>query len=159
MDEYRRRNSMRLQGYNYANPAGVFITICSHNRQHLFGSVKDSFVYLSDFGEILSDRWSQIPDAKPGVLTDQFVIMPDHLHGILWFGTNDAIRPETCSTVVQWFKIMTQRDISRAVKSGATPYREKLWQRGFYDRVIRSDRELEEIRYYINTNPARWSAS
>lgn len=157
MDEYRRRNSLRLPGYNYANPAGVFITICTHKRQQLFGSVQNATVVPSDFGSLLANRWFQIPVAKPGVLIDEFIVMPDHLHGILWFGAVETDNVSTCSDVVQWLKIMTQRDISNAVRSGAPSYRAKLWQRGFYDRVIRNDRELEEIRFYINSNPVRWN--
>lgn len=155
MDEYRRRNSMRLKGYNYANPAGIFITICTYNRQPLFGSLENSRIVLSEFGMILKNRWSQIPISIPGVLTDEFIIMPDHIHGILWFGTDETDTGSTCSEALHWLKLMTQRDISKAAKSGSPRYQEKLWQRGFYDRIIRSDRELEEIRCYIRTNPDR----
>lgn len=156
MDEYRRRNSLRLQGYDYANPAGIFVTICTHNRQQLFGTVVNSQVILSEYGQILATRFLQMPTAISGVMVDAHIIMPDHFHGILWTGAGESDSASTCSEAIHWVKLMTQRDVSKAVKSGSAPYLEKLWQRGFYDRIIRNERELEEFRFYIYSNPARW---
>lgn len=105
---------------------------------------------------MLAERWHAIPHRFPCVEIDEFIIMPDHMHGILWFGTIDTYAQTTCSDVVQWVKIAVQRDISLAVKAGGPRYKDSLWQRGFYDRVIRNERELEAMRFYINTNPQRW---
>lgn len=157
VDEYPRRKSLRLPGYNYSHPADIFVTFCTHNRQQLFGSIVNSKVVLSEFGEILARRWSQMPSSIPGVMIDEYIVMPDHFHGILWTGADDSDSASTCSDAIHWVKLMTQRDISKTVRSGATRYHEKLWQRGFYDRIIRNERELEEVRFYINSNPMRWN--
>lgn len=156
VDNPRRRNSLRYPGYDYATPGVVFVTFCTHNRQHLFGAVSDSNMRLSQYGEMLGERWRAIPRRFSGVKIDEYIIMPDHMHGILWFGTLDTYAQATCSNVVQWVKVAVQRDLSVAVKAGGPRYQDKLWQRGFHDRVIRNELELETVRFYINTNPQRW---
>ncbi len=155
-DPPRRRSSLRYAGYDYANPGVVFVTFCTHNRQQVFGTVTESAMRFSHYGEMLAKRWQEIPHRFSGIWIDEYVIMPDHIHGILGFGTLDAHASATCSNVIQWVKIAVQRDISLAVKAGGPQYKDKLWQRGFYDRVVRNERELEQIRYYIQTNPERW---
>jgi REP element-mobilizing transposase RayT len=155
-DSPRRRNSLRYHGYNYATPGVVFVTFCTHNRQHLFGTVHDSNMHLNQYGLMLAERWQAIPQRFSGVEIDDFIIMPDHMHAILWSGTLEEHARGTCSDVVQWVKIAVQRDISLAVKTGCPRYVDKLWQRGFYDRVVRDERELEAIRFYSNSNPQRW---
>ncbi|MCA9834916.1 MAG: transposase [Thermomicrobiales bacterium] len=149
----RRRNSLRYPDYDYAQPGGVFVTFCTHNRQHLFGSIQNDEMFLSAAGLILARRWMQIPDRFNGVMLDDFAIMPDHMHGILWIGTQGHGDNPSSSEVVRWVKVSVQRDYSDAVKRGAQPYEEKMWQRSYYDRIIRNDRELESIRGYIQGNP------
>lgn len=148
----QRRNSLRYPDYDYAQPGGIFVTICTHKRQQLFGSVRDDQMILSPAGTMLNKRWLQIPERFNGILLDEYAIMPDHLHGILWIGTQiDGANP-SCSEVVRWVKISVQRDYSDAVKRGLPRYEENLWQCSFYDRIIRNDRELASIRKYISGN-------
>jgi REP element-mobilizing transposase RayT len=151
-----RRNSLRYPGFDYASSAGAFVTICTHNRQPLFGAVASDSVQLTDAGRSLERRWLQIPQRHTGVAIDDAMIMPDHMHGILWFGVDDSPHIDTCSDVVRMLKILVQRDYAGLVRHGYPRYDGSLWQRGFYDHIIRGEHDLDAIRQYIEGNPARW---
>lgn len=152
-----RRNSLRYPGYDYASPGGVFVTIVTHNRQHLFGEIRDAEPALTPAGLAVERRWHQVPDRFPGVMIDAFMVMPDHIHGILVIGARDADEMPTAGEIVRWFKAMVLSDYSIGVRDNAWhPYNGRLWQRGFHDHIIRGERDLMLIRQYIDANPARW---
>lgn len=157
-DDHTRRNSLRYSGYDYARSGAVFVTICTQGRQRLFGCVQKGGVVLSLAGEKAADRWRQIPGRFPDVLTDAFIVTPDHVHGILFTATDPSLdQPATAGAVVRWFKSTMFTDYTTGVaKSGWEPYDRQLWQRNYYDRIIRNDRELNLTRQYIDANPARW---
>jgi REP element-mobilizing transposase RayT len=149
------RRSIRLQHYDYTRSGAYFITICTHRRACLFGTVDANMVTLSDQGSIAQACWQEIPGHFPTVLLDAFVMMPNHLHGILIMqrdAPSSSDLPEL-SAVIRSFKAATTRRIH---ESGAAP--DMVWQRNFYEQVIRSRTHLERSRRYINENPARWSA-
>ena len=79
----RRRNSLRYPGYDYAQPGAVFVTVCTAGKQRLFGSVEDGQMIHSPSGAMVAIRWQAIPDRFPDVDIDAFVVMPDHIHGIV----------------------------------------------------------------------------
>lgn len=160
MNDHRRKNSLRYPGDDYSRAGAIFLTICTHGRQRLFGTVEDGVMYPSPAGVQAAVRWGQIPERFAGVLIDVFVAMPDHLHGILLIGTDPAITtPPTAGEVVRWFKSALYADYSKGVRSaGWEPYDGQLWQRDYYDHIIRNDRDLEHVRNYIEANPARWQA-
>ena len=165
-NERYRVGSARRAGYDYSQAGGYFITICTKNREHLFGEIQPATAALTDAyldGNEMAVRawecWQQIPQHFPFVEPDAFVVMPDHVHGVLFIYRPDdyAEKPETSfgpqsnnlASIVRGFKV--------GVKAWAT--RQGLvfaWQPCYYDRVIRTETELEKIRDYINGNPNRW---
>lgn len=152
-----RRNSLRYEGYDYASAGGVFVTIVTHNRQEIFGTMDVDSVVLSSAGEALSNRWTQIHERSPAVDVDASIIMPDHIHGILWHGVAEAEIATSTGDIVRWLKACVLADFTKGVKeSGWQPYDGRLWQRGYYDHIIRGDRDLQTIREYIGANPATW---
>ncbi len=178
MDKFRdtyKIPSARLQQWDYGSPGLYFITICTQNREHFFGEVivpsPDSsalsldlpaaqFMKYTPIGELVHRYWQQIPQFSPYVEVDAFIIMPNHLHGILflnkpnyqqWQPNTFGPQSQNLASVIRGFKA--------AVKKYATTYQIPFaWQSRFYDRVIRSEKELQHIRAYIYDNPLKWEA-
>ena len=153
-----RRNRLRYPGYDYAQPGAVFVTICMYGRQPLLGEVRNGQMHLSEFGEA-SSAWERIPTKYSEIALDTFVVMPDHVHAIVFTGTDPALdrNPATVGDVVRWFKNVTIRGYRTGVtRHGWAPYEQHLWQDKFYDHIIRTAREMDLIRSYIERNPERW---
>ncbi len=156
---YRRRNSVRYPGRDYARPGAVFVTVCTAARQCLFGAVNDGRMVHNPAGEMVIGRWQTIPDRFPTVETDAFVVMPDHVHGIVFTGTNPDLAGmrSTIGDVVRWFKASVQAAYRDGVMRHKWPaFDSHLWRRGFHDRIIRTDAKLAHIQRYIEGNPGRW---
>jgi putative transposase len=222
------RRSIRLRGYDYRQPGWYFVTICTHGRQLWFGTVDAGGLQHNDAGRMIERWWAALPNKFPVVRTDTFVVMPDHIHGIIVIaapgdavnagdddtspfgvggyanpplhnavdagddnisididdrddaaahddstpvGADYDIRPPrndndrvdraadnavSLPQIIQWFKIMTTNDYIRHVKqSGWPPFDRRIWQRGYYERVVRGEPELNAARQYIAANPAR----
>jgi REP element-mobilizing transposase RayT len=155
-DRHHRR-SIRLRGYDYAQAGAYFITLCAQDRERLFGRVAGGAVVLTDIGRIVAEEWERTPALRPNVELDAYVLMPDHMHGILVITQRDdgAAAPQavpalrsparTVGAIVRGFKGAVVRRVGRPI-----------WQRDFYEHIIRSEAALERIRRYIETNPARW---
>ena len=152
------RNSLRYPGYDYNQPGWVFVTMCVHHRQQLFGSVVDGEMRLSSQGAVAERMCWEIADRVSGVIVDSVVVMPGHMHAIFMTGADPAVtNAESVADLVHTYKIRFQAAYrSHVVEGEWPPYRERLWQRGYHDRIIRNDRELETIRRYIEANPVRW---
>ena len=157
----RRRHSIRLKGYDYSRVGAYFITICTHNRELLFGEIKTKM--------IIQKWWDKLPDKFPSIQIDQFIIMPNHIHGIIFItsvGADPSVCPNqgqshriapTLATAVQWFKTMTTNDYIKVCRSRNTKlFQKKLWQRNYYEHIIRNETDLSSIRQYITDNPAKW---
>jgi REP element-mobilizing transposase RayT len=139
-----------LQTHDYARPGAYFVTTCTSGRECLFGDVVDGIMLLSDLGQDVSSVWNALPERFPGLALDHFIVMPNHVHGILVLGTSS----QSISVIVRVFKSLSAHRLGlRRTGKGAL-----LWQRGFYDHVIRDDADLARIREYVDTNPARWSS-
>ncbi len=169
------RRLLRLQGYDYSQTGGYFITICTGNRLPHFGYIDNSKVRLFSTGEIARQAWLKLPDWFPYVVLDCYVIMPNHFHGVLLLlpqhfssdvaeteakrasasGGLDGPAPgalaKSLSSVIQAYKSRVARECNQ--HCGA---KIQLWQRGYYDHVIRDQRGLERIREYVTWNPVRW---
>jgi len=161
MPFYQRKRT-RLLGLDYTQPNAYFITICTQNRVPLFGHINVNRMMLNETGQLIHSTWHKVEDRFPTVSLDKFVIMPNHIHGILWINpsTVEVITSGTVSIsdIIHWFKTKTTFDYGQEVlDSGWTHYNKKLWQRSFYDRIIRDIEELQRTRYYIRDNPFRWS--
>jgi putative transposase len=143
-----QRHGLRWPGHDYAAPGAYFVTLCIHDRKQLLGKVREAEVQLTQSGQIAEAAWSALPDHY-AIDLDQFVIMPNHLHGIVCLreGAVDL------SEVIRGFKTFSARRINRLYGRAGEP----VWQRGFHDRVIRDDRELQAVRAYVADNPANWS--
>lgn len=163
---HHHRRSIRIRGYDYADAGWFFITVCTYEREPFLSLIEDNAVNLTAFGHLTELCWQAIPRHFPGVDCDAFVIMPNHVHGIIEIGIGeDAVhRTPTAegfgkpvvaslSTIMRSFKSAASRDINDVRGTPGTP----VWQRGFYERVIRNQQEFEKFRRYIESNPSRWS--
>jgi putative transposase len=150
-DPRPRRQSLRLPAYDYSQAGAYFITVCTQDRIMLFGEVIDCDVQLNEMGMIVQQTWDDLPTHYYGIRLDACIVMPNHVHGIIVL----ADEPETRRAVpeiVRGFKTFSARRINqRARKRGV------LWQRGYYEHVIRIEKAFHRIRDYIANNPARWA--
>lgn len=160
------RKSIRLSGYDYSQSGMYFITICSYRKLPIFGNSINDTVLLSEIGSIINKEWQKTAAMRKNVELDDYVIMPNHLHGIICLSdsrgtvhraptTEQFGKPTTNSipTIVRSFKATTTKQINILRNSP----RSKVWQRGYYEHVIRNENALEQIREYILTNPENWS--
>ena len=158
------RRSIRLQGFDYSQPGCYFLTICSVERKCIFGSIENGQPKESALGQIIRACWLRIPNHFPAVETDAFVIMPNHLHGILNIkkhasghdGPNrEAFSSPTFAsipTIVRTFKAgVTRLARQRGQWSGGA-----IWQRNYFERVIRNGEEYADTCRYIAENPLQW---
>jgi len=156
------RRSHRLRGFDYAAPATYFVTLCTEERRCLFGRVEDAQVDHSAAGRMVLSWWHRIPASFPYVRLRAFVLMPNHLHGILRFlepavgGARVTERPGL-GRVITWFKTRTTGAYTRGVRHEGWPrFNGRLWQRSFYEHIIRDEEELAHADGYILRNPRRW---
>jgi len=151
------RKSPRLSAFDYGDDGMYFITVCTYQRACVLGAIVDDAVGLFRAGEIVDACWRDIPRHFPGVQLDEYVVMPNHLHGIIAIDSasnrqiSDTSRP-SISNIVGRFKGASSREIHRTADCGTG----RTWQRTFYDHVIRTERALGDIRQYIEGNPLRW---
>jgi len=165
------RGHLRLREFDYSTPGAYFVTVCTFRRTCLLGNVRDDRVLLTGVGSMVHTAWSELPDHYSSVHTDVFIVMPNHVHGII-FITGEPPDPATppCGRawepaptfglldVVHRFKTLTTRrfaEIGHAADS--QPIYHHLWQRSFYEHVIRDDEALLRIRQYIADNPVAWA--
>ena len=238
--DIHHRRSIRLKGYDYASEGLYFVTICTQNRECLFGEIKNNEMVLNDAGRMVEKWYNKTQDKFPDIVCHEMIIMPNHfhciwenvgLHGASAVGADPRVRPvtnnvrpiennvrpiepnnkrivdndnhvvdkgghvdiqnnndkyhvdegghvgpplrvndilddsdlvenTTCSplsTVVQWFKTMSTNEYIRGVKQlGWMPFDRKLWQRNYYEHIIRDNVSLQTIAYYIINNPVQW---
>lgn len=160
----RGRRSIRLKGYDYSQPGAYFVTLCVRDRECALGDVSDGEVMLSDFGQIARDFWSQVPAHFPNVSIDTFIVMPNHVHAIVVIHDPDRctgrgevtspLRRPTLGQIVAYYKYQTTKQLNRIRDTPSTPF----WQRNYYERIVRNDRELTAIRVYIAQNPRKWES-
>jgi putative transposase len=158
-----KRRSVRLPGYDYSRHANYFVTICADHQRCIFGAVLGSQLTLSAMGEIVREEWLNTARIRPYVLLDEFVIMPNHIHGILCLRDRSGMLPhaptafanplpETLSSIIGNFKAATTRRIRIATGKPLMP----VWQRSFFEHVIENNQSYEQIQAYIKLNPSRW---
>ena len=201
--ERHHRRSIRLKGYDYAQAGAYFVTICAHGRECLFGQVLDGEMQLNAYGDIVAQCWDDLPRHYPTVDLDAFVVMPNHVHGIVVLtdpappaapnagvvgaglrparvgaagggadgevvgeATRAGLRPTPTtqpgaaatatapplSEVVRAFKSFSARRVNELRGAAGAP----VWQRNYYEHIIRNERSLSMVRDYIAGNPTRW---
>lgn len=150
---YRSRRPHRLPSYDYATPGSYFVTLCIQDRLPLLGCIRSGDLVPSPAGDCIVQLCQELPDRYPGVELNTLLVMPDHLHAILSLNG----RTPSLSDIVHALKSRTTAKYALGVSEQGWPrFHRTLWQRGFYDRVIRNEEELGRVREYILQNPLRW---
>ncbi|MFH1077149.1 MAG: transposase [Pseudomonadota bacterium] len=169
------RCSIRLKGYDYSQAGLYFITICTQNKLCLFGGIENRDMILNDAGQMVERQWQELIYRFDNIRLHEFIVMPNHFHGIIEFvgvplvgtrntggtyntgiGQPQGIAP-TVGDVVGAFKSLTANDYIQNVKQNNwQPFNQKLWQRNYYEHIIRNEKTYFEISEYIQTNPLKW---
>ncbi len=186
--EIHKRKSIRLKGYDYSQAGLYFITICCQNREHLFGEIKNGEMILNDAGQMIENEWLNLKNRFPTIELHEYITMPNHFHGILEIvratlvvAPNEGIEtieegqpqgtapttivPTTTATnktigdMMDAFKSITTVQYIRGVKNlGWKPFVGKIWQRDYYEHIIRNEQAYDNISNYIINNPKKWDA-
>ena len=160
---------MRLPGYDYRQAGVYFVTLCTYQMTKLFGAVFDGEMVLSDLGKVVREEWQHAAQARSKFQLDLFVIMPNHFHGLVFIEDrrdcsavqNDpadlAMRTSTLSAGSLGANISQfKAAVSRRAWSGTIDRDQRIWQRNYYDHIVRNEESLDDIRRYILENPTRW---
>jgi len=165
---------LRLKNFDYGKTGIYFITIVTKNRQHFFGHIEKEIMIMNDMGRIAYKQWYRIPEQFPYIELDRMIIMPNHIHGIIWIdkgllkyyneenfkttnspggitGNKNPMLYHNLGRVIRWFKAITTYYIHRQF-----PNENFAWQSRYHDIIIRNKEQLENIRKYIITNPENW---
>ncbi len=166
-NKIHNRRSIRLPDYDYSKPGTYFVTLCVRNRECLFGTVIDNKMVLNEAGQWVKKCWADIPVHFPFVRTDEFIIMPNHIHGILLLCdihvgaknlsplqnfTRKSGTSKTIGSVIRGFKIGVTKWFRKSLPHAF------VWQRNYYDHIGRNEKELFRIRDYIRFNPINWDS-
>lgn len=165
-----RVKSARLESWNYANTGMYFVTICTDDKIRYFGEIIDEKIVLNRLGKFAKQCWEDIPKHFPFVKLNEFIIMPNHVHGIIEIDNpdnvetlHDNVETQDLASLPNKFGPQSKNlgSIIRGFKIGVTKYANKnnipfKWQPRFYDRVIRNENELENIQIYIKNNAVNW---
>ncbi|MDA3812907.1 MAG: transposase [Candidatus Cloacimonetes bacterium] len=185
----KRKNFLRMESYDYSWSGAYFITICSFKKEDIFGEIENGLMHLNDAGKIIQDCWYQIPENYENVKLDDLVIMPNHIHGIIWIvgaihessttnkkseespkdnlsfnnvqQNNGVIRElplrierrkMLLTKIIGRFKMNSSKLINDIRNSKGS----HVWQRSYYDHIIRNEEDLNNTKQYIQNNPLNW---
>lgn len=166
--EPHHRRSIRLKGYDYSLPGGYFVTVLSFHQKLVFGSITGGLFKANANGNIVRECWQDLKKHYRNIVLDSFVVMPNHIHGVIFLedarvfplrdvgaGLRPALtKPHELSEIIRAFKSFSARHINKHRNSpGVT-----VWQRNYYERIIRNDQELDSIRQYIDNNVLNWDS-
>ena len=144
----RERRRLRLPKFDYGQAGSYVVTICTHDRRCVLGEIVAEEISLSRSGEIVRALWQSLPHRHDGVSLDEFVVMPNHVHGIVEIAESDASLP----SIVGAFKSLS----TKAINAANTTPGDRLWQRSYHEHVIRDESTRDRIREYIQNNPLKW---
>jgi REP element-mobilizing transposase RayT len=167
------RRSLRLADFDYGQAGAYFVTICTFGRAALLGTIREGRMLLSAVGSIVEEEWLRTPEIRPQVVLDEYMIMPNHLHGIIFIdrepprelGTTTPVSCDDRTGLIRNLQSPSQSvgSIVRGFKAASTSRARKLangrvelWQRDFYDHVIRNEPDLTRVRTYIVNNVQQW---
>lgn len=164
-NQKHHRRSIRLKGYDYSQTGAYFITICTQNRKCLFGDIFNGEMILNKVGEIVKDEWLKTEQLRPNIRCGVFCIMPNHFHGIIVIadGRGTARRAPTMEqfgkpvsnsipTIVRSFKSAVTKQINQWHNTPG----QKIWQRNYYEHIIRNEKDYSRIYEYTQNNPLKW---
>jgi REP element-mobilizing transposase RayT len=185
------RRSIRLRGYDYTQAGAYFVTLCAQGRECLFGTITAGETILNELGQIVQEEWKRSSEIRREIELDEFVVMPNHMHGIIWILESDDVRadgrppqpgsaplvlmdgrvpqpggapivradgrppqraPKSLGSFVAGFKSAATKRINEQRGMPSVP----VWQRNYYEHIIRNDADLQRIREYIFNNPLKW---
>ena len=162
-----RRKNLRLEGFDYAEEGAYFITICTYNRKCTLAKMIDNEVCLNNWGRDVESEWLQTAILRPYVISDAYMVMPNHFHAIFFLDNQEratqrvaptekdrppGLMPRSIGAIVRQFK----SQVTKQLKSNGRRSKEPFWQRNYYEHVIRDEDDLNRIREYIQNNPIRW---
>jgi len=173
------RRSIRLKGFDYSSEGAYYVTIVAQGRECLFGEIVDGEMRLNEYGKIVQKWWNEIPIHFPNVELGAFIIMPNHVHGIIYIieerrgevlsprnnpnannlnannkgGETPPLRKPTLGQIVAYFKYQSTKEMNRIETPNAIT---RFWQRNYYEHIIRNEKELQQKTDYILDNPSRW---
>ena len=151
-----KRVKIRLQNYNYSQQGLYFITICCQKKACLFGKIKNNQMHRNDAGHMIKKWYYELENKFSNIKCNDMIIMPNHFHSVIELKdrSNNSPLPE----IIQWFKTMTTNDYIKNVKTNDwLRFDKQLWQRSFYDHIIRNSKSHSKIVEYIKYNPSKWS--
>ncbi|MCY3620165.1 MAG: transposase [Gammaproteobacteria bacterium] len=149
-----QRKSLRLADFDYAEPRSYFITVVVRDRRCVFGRVVNENVLPNPAGKMLAREWRGLA-GRFGVENEPFVVMPNHLHGLV--SIRETVDPPALGRIIGAFKSITAREYRTGASAGRWPTMPNgLWQRGYFDHVVRDEADEARIIDYINANPANW---
>ena len=151
--DIHHRQSTRLNGYDYSRAGAYFITICTHDREHLFGEIVNGTMELNKLGNVAQSHWQQPLQHHSNIIMDESIVMPNHLHGIIILESSTG-STKSISEIIRGFKTFSAKAINKKRGLRGVP----VWQRNYYDRIIRNELELDRVRQYIINNPQNWDA-
>ncbi|MBE9119009.1 transposase [Lusitaniella coriacea LEGE 07157] len=162
--ERHHRRSIRLKEYDYSQPGLYFVTLCTYRQQCWFGEIQQAQIHLNQIGKIVAGEWLRSAQIRPTLQLDEWIIMPNHLHGIVGIVAteSDIVKqpkphefrrsPNSLSSFIAGFKGSVTRQINQIRENTAIP----IWQRNYYESIIRDENALDKIRDYIRNNPHQW---
>ena len=171
--KHHHRKSIRLKEYDYSNPNWYYVTICTNNHHCIFGKVKNGRMVLNRIGKIVDDEWLRTKKIRENIDLDYYVTMPNHIHGIIIierrgelyspqtenqgrmrYAPTDKFKSpsQSLGSIIRGFKSSVTKRINEM--SGSTIF--PVWQRNYYDHIIRNEQDLHRIRKYIQNNPLKW---
>ena len=159
-NHYPAHKSFRLKGWDYSSPGANFVTICTHKKQCIFGAVDNGVIQPNHSGELVRECWEALPTHYAGINNQIFIVMPNHVHGIIMLTSENrrsGSKPDptdsfSLSEVVRGFNSYSSRAVNEALHSPGTT----IWQRSYYEQIIRTEKEYREIGEYIVYNAAKW---
>lgn len=200
-EKINNRRSIRIKDYDYSQEGAYFVTICTQNGLLLFGEIVDDKIKLNNAGNMINHWWQELPQKFTNIELDEYIIMPNHMHGIIIINNRDMItqnensdsvgtddnsgsvgatlvvaqntsrgdkigykragtRPApTIGDIIGAFKSLSTNEYIRGVKSGIyTIFDRSVWQRNYYEHVIRNEKDLYRIQSYISNNPINWKS-
>jgi REP element-mobilizing transposase RayT len=181
---YHHRRSIRLPHYDYSQSGIYFVTICTHQKQCLFGEIKQGEMIFNQIGKMVAQEWLKSSIIRQEIELDEWIIMPNHLHGIVVITKNDdgsrdervnydksatiegaslaplrehdnggwQRKPRSLSSFIWGFK----SSVTKRIKSICEQVNPIIWQRNYYEKIVRNEYQLNQIREYIINNPQKW---
>ena len=167
-DDEKHRHSIRLKGYDYSSPGGYFVTLVTQGRKCIFGEIRNGVMNVNPFGEIAREEWFRSADIRKEIclFEEEFVVMPNHIHGIVWItdvgttGRSPLLRgnsprgpmPKSIGAFIGGYKVSVAKRINAL--RGTTG--QAVWQRNYYEHILRDEIDYKRVYEYILYNPLRW---